>query len=432
MKLENNLETEKQEFKTSLSELDKGLLSLSAMLNKDGYGKIYFGVANDGTIIGLNSTIGEETIKKISMRISELIKPTIVPKIILERYENLIYIVVEASGYNKPYSCGGNYRIRIGSENKKIDPSTLSEMVLSNSMTTMENIESIDQNLTFEQLKGMYRAHDLTVNETTFLANCGLLTKRGTFNYLAEILSDSNNCSIKVVRFQGKDKSEMVSRNEFGYKCLLLAMENAFNYVSSFNEVRVDLRQGIERKEYPLFDIKCFAEAWNNACLHNKWIKNVPPAIYIFEDRIEIISTGGLPYDFSKEEFFAGVSRPVNIGLQKIMGQLNLIEQTGHGVPKIVKVYGTKAFDIENNHITVSIPFAYNPSFKGITIDSTFTASEKAVFEAIKNNPTSTIPELSKIIGLGTSRISIIIKTLKDRGKITRVGKTKGGYWEVH
>ena len=157
-----------------------------------------------------------------------------------------------------------------------------------------------------------------------------------------------------------------------------------------------------------------------------------PPAIYIFEDRIEIISTGGLSYDFSKEEFFNGVSKPVNIGLQKIMGQLNLIEQTGHGVPKIVKVYGTKAFDIEDNHITVTIPFAFSPSFKGISIDSTFTSSEKAVFEAIKNNPTATIPELSKIVSLGTSRISIIIKELKERGKITRIGKTRGGHYEVH
>ncbi len=150
MKLKNDLETENQEFKTSLSELDKGLLSLATMLNKDGYGKIYFGIANDGTIIGLNTTIGEETIEKISTRISELIKPTIIPKIFLERYENLIYIVVEASGFNKPYSCGGNYRIMVGIENKKIDPSTLIEIVLSNSMTLMENIESIDQNLTFE------------------------------------------------------------------------------------------------------------------------------------------------------------------------------------------------------------------------------------------------------------------------------------------
>lgn len=430
MKLDNPYETETQDFKTSLAGLDKGLLSLTAMLNKSGYGKIFFGVQNDGTIIGLNESMGEETIKKISTRIMELISPLIVPKITLERSGDLIYLTVEASGYNKPYSCGGNYRIRVGSENKKIDPSTLSELVLSNSLAAMENVESIEQDLTFERLKGLFRSHNLTISDNTFFANCGFLTKRGTFNYLAQILADNSNCSIKVVRFKGKDKSEMVSRNEFGYKCLLIAMQNAFDYVSSLNEVRVHLREGLERKETPLFDIKCFAEAWNNACLHNKWIKNVPPAIYIFDDRIEIISTGGLPFDFPEKDFYAGVSRPTNIGLQKIMGQLNLIEQAGHGVPIIVGVYGKEAFDIEDSRIIVKIPFAFTPSFK--IVDSIgLSASEKNVFEAIKNNPTATIKELSSMVGLGTSRVSTIVKELKNKGKIKRVGKTKGGYWTV-
>ncbi len=430
MKIDNSYETETQEFKTSLGELDKGLLSLTAMLNKSGHGKIYFGVANDGTIVGLKDSIGLETTKKISSRVSELIKPAILPEVLTERYEDKIYITVEATGYNKPYSCSGDYRVRVGSENKKIDPSILSELVLSNCTILMENIESIDQDLTFEQLKGLYRAHRLTVNEPTFLSNCGLLTKRGTFNYLAEILADVNNCSIKVVRFKGIDKSEMISRNEFGYKCLLVAMQNAFDYVSSLNEVRVELRQGLERKESHLFNVECFSEAWINACLHNKWIKNAPPAIYIFDDRIEIIPIGGLPYDFPKKDFFAGVSRPVNVGLQKIMGQLDFVEQTGHGVPKIVKVYGAEAFDIEESHITVTIPFAFEPSFKAINVDS-LSPSERSVFEAIKNNPTATIPELSKMVELGTSRLSSIIKELKKKGKLERVGKTKGGYWKV-
>ncbi len=430
MKIENSYENESQEFKTSLGELDKGLLSLTAMLNKSGHGKIYYGVANDGTIIGLNHSIGPETTKKISSRIAELIKPVVLAEVLPERWEDKIYITVEAFGYNKPYSCDGEYRVRVGSENRKIDPLIMSELVLSNCAIIMESVESIDQNLTFEQLKGLYRSHHLTINEATFLSNCGLLTKRGTFNYLAEILADSNNCSIKVARFKGKDKSEMVSRNEFGYKCLLIAMQNAFDYVSSLNEVRVELRQGLERKEVSLFDNECFSEAWINACLHNKWIKNVPPAIYIFEDRIEIISMGGLPFDFSEKDFFAGVSKPVNVGLQKIMGQLDYVEQTGHGVPIIVNAYGTKAFDIEDSHITVTIPFAFEPSFKGINVAS-LSPSEKAVFEAIRNNPIGTIPELSQMVGLGTSRVSLIIKELKQKGKIERVGKTKGGYWKI-
>ena len=61
MKLENCYESETQEFKTSLSELDKGILSLAAMLNKSGKGRIYFGVANDGTVLGLEGMLGQET-----------------------------------------------------------------------------------------------------------------------------------------------------------------------------------------------------------------------------------------------------------------------------------------------------------------------------------------------------------------------------------
>ncbi len=428
MKLEIPFENENQEFKTSLAELDKGILSLSAMLNKSGKGKLYFGVANDGTIIGLNNNIGEETLKKIGKRIHELILPHVVPKVSFEFYNNSTIIVVEAQGYNKPYSCKGEYRIRVASEDKQIEPDVMNELIMSNSLALMDNAEAINQNPTFEQLKSLYISHKLSIDNKTFFKNTGLLTKNGKFNYLAEILSDNNNCSIKVVRFSGVDKTEMISRNEFGYQCLLIAMKKAYEYVISFNETRVDLSKGITRVEYPLFDAKCFDEAWTNACLHNRWIKNVPPAIYMFDDRIEIISTGGLPFDYSKEEFFMGVSRPVNIGLQKIMGQLNMIEQTGHGVPTIVQKYSTKAFEIGTNHIIVTIPFAYKPSYCHSQLDD-LTKSQKAVFDVIKNNPTFTIKEISQLVGLGTTRVSQIIKTLKNEGKIKRVGATKGTYW---
>ena len=430
MKIDLPFETEKQEFKSSLAELDKGISSLSAMLNKSGYGKVYFGIANDGEVIGLKDSFGQETIKKISARIAEWIKPVVIPKISFETYGEKIVIAVEIEGYNKPYSANGEYRIRVGNENKKMDPSVISELVLSNSLTQMENVEALNQSLSFNSLKSLFRNKGLTVNDKTFAQNAGLLTKKGSYNYLAELLADSNNCSIKVVRFKGTDKQEMISRNEFGYKCLLISMKSAYDYVSALNEVRVDLNRGMERQEQPLFDLRCFDEAWTNACLHNKWIKNVPPAIYIFDDRIETISTGGLAYDYSKDEFFAGVSRPINIGLQKIMGQLGLIEQTGHGVPKIVSIYGTSVFEIKDNHITVTIPFAFSPSFKFVNIDN-LTLSQRKLLLALKDNPTATINELSSIVSLGTTRVSTLLNELKSLGKIERVGKTKGGYWII-
>ena len=80
------------------------------------------------------------------------------------------------------------------------------------------------------------------------------------------------------------------------------------------------------------------------------------------------VSEDKVLYDFSKEDFYSGISRPVNIGLQKIMGQLGLIEQTGHGNPKIVSVYGPDVFEITDNNITVRIQFAFEPSVKSVTM----------------------------------------------------------------
>lgn len=430
MKIQDSFNYEYVDFNISLSELDNGILSLTAMLNKNGKGKVYFGVNKDGTIVGLEESTTQETIREIGLRIVKQVKPVIVPKIYYEAHGEHIVISIEAEGYNKPYSAAGEYRIRVGDENKPIDPSLLSEIVLSNSSTQMEELEAIDQSPTFNQLKGLCAIYGVQINEGTFLQNLNLLTKKGTYNSLADILSDKNNTSIKVIRFKGKDKMEMVSRNEFGYRCLFLSMKVAYDYVTAFNEVRVIVGGEARRKEFPLFDLVAFEEAWTNACLHNRWVKNVPPVIYIYEDRIEVVSTGGLPNGVSRDDFFGGVSKPVNVGLQKIMSQLGLFKQTEHGVLRIIGAYGSKAFEITENHITVTIPFAFTPSYIQILYNG-LTKSQKKVLESIKNNPTITTLQLCQVVNLGKTRVTQIIKELKDMKRIERVGGNRSGYWIV-
>lgn len=429
MKLDFPYEEEKKEFKTSLAELDKGLLSLSAMLNKHGEGEIYYGVNNSGEVVGLAGQIGEETIKKISARISELIKPAFVASVQPQMFEGKIYVLVSGKGNRRPYSCGGEYRIRVGSEDRKIDPDLLADLFYSSQNNSLESIAAINQNLTFSKLKFMYVDKGLTIREGTFDENMGLKVN-GKYNMLANLLADENDVSIKVVRFSGKDKTNMLSRNEYGFTCLLVAMEKAKDYVLSLNETRVDVESAMERKETKLFDAHSFEEAWTNACLHNKWVRNVPPAIYIFDDRIEIISTGGLPFDYSREDFYRGISRPVNLGLLKIMGQLGLVEQTGHGNLVIIGKYGREAFDIEENHIVVTIPFAFVPSMKQIDVEG-LSPTHAKVLSAIKDNPLFSLKQIASLCGLGTTRVSEIISDLKALGKIERVGGKRGGYWKA-
>lgn len=422
-------ETEEIEFKASLSQTARALEALSAMLNKHGKGTVYFGVDNHGEAKGI--CVGNDSMKDLSVAITTRIKPQVIPTIVLESHDGKEIIKVSVDGTNKPYSADGNYLIRSGCENKKIDPEKMRELLFSNSYEMILGMESVNQDLAFSQLKQLYVLNGLSIDDRTFEKNCGLLCKNGMYNVLAEILSDSNDFSIKVVRFKGKDKSEMIVRNEYGYRCLILAMQNALDYIDSLNETKVTLDGNLRRAETKLFDERSLREAWVNACLHTNWSRLIPPAIYVYSDRMEIMSTGGLPVDFSVEDFYSGISRPINRQLQKIMGQLNIVEQTGHGVTEIINRYGREAFTIRDNYLMVTLKFPFELETRNPDLDI-LTLTQRRIYSAIKNKPSIRIRELSEVLGLSVSTVNSALRELKQLNRIERIGSNKAGYWKVN
>ena len=113
----------------------------------------------------------------------------------------------------------------------------------------------------------------------------------------------------------------------------------------------------LPRRTKKMFDNEAFEEAWVNALVHNDWIHGNPPSIYWYEDRMEIMSYGGLKEGLSKEDFFEGVSDPVNKELMDVFVQCDIVDRSGHGVPKVVKAYGREAFRFLGVGIMVTIPF---------------------------------------------------------------------------
>ena len=422
------IETEHTEFKASTAQLSRAIESLVAMLNKHDEGRVLFGVLDDGTVIGQD--VNSKTLKDISEAIAQRIKPSVLPFIDVVLNDGHPIISVSVIGHNKPYSANGLYLIRNGSENKKIEPEHLKDLVFVSSTDSMTQIESIHQDLTFNQLKQLYVIKGLNIDHTTFEKNMGLLSSNHRYNLLAELVADNNDFSIKVVRFKGTDKSELLVRNEYGYKCLILSMQQALEYVDSLNETRVKVDASFARKEEKLFDAACLREAWINACLHSKWSRMVPPVINIYQDRLEIVSIGGLPVDYSLEDFYLGISHPINRGLQKIMGQLGIVEQTGHGVPEIVKKYGKEAFSVSDNHIIVTLKFPF-PLNSPHNVRQDISESDRKVIQALTNAPSITKEQLSKVVSLSVPRISVVLRELKEKGIIERQGSRKSGYWLV-
>lgn len=134
---------------------------------------------------------------------------------------------------------------------------------------------------------------------------------------------------------------------------------------------------------------------------------------------------------YSIDDFYHGVSKTINVHLQKVMGQLGYVEQAGHGVPVILKSYGKEAFKIREGNIVVTLRFGFPLQNEGNRY-SALNDSQAKVLRAIAMDPAITTKEISKVVHLSTSRVSLLLKELKQLNKITRVGARKNGHWVVN
>lgn len=444
-------ETESVELKRNLNEtFEKEVV---AFLNTHD-GVIYIGVEDDGNICGVEKL--DETMKKISDIISTGILPN--PQELISvsaKYEEGKFIIEiqvkkgDSLYYINKYgrSSKGCY-IRVGTSCRSMTEEQINfrykEFLLSN--VDISQIESRRENLTFTQLKIYYSGMKYHINDDTFEKNLNLFTENGKYNLLAELLSDENRISIKIARFKGKNKAVLVEKSEYGYQCLLVAIDRMINRLEAENYT-MSIITSSRRIDKRLLDMHSLKEVLINAMVHNDWT-SVEPAVYLFEDRIEIISHGGLPYGQTKEMFLKGVSKPRNKGLMRIFTDLEYCEQTGHGIPDVIGVYGEEVFEIYDSCINVVLPFD-EEVMKSRNIDngekenvpqngtqsgtqngtqSSIERLHQNLVNLIRENNKITRKEMASYFGVSLRTMQRIINGC---GKIRYVGSSKSGHWEV-
>lgn len=405
-----------------------------------GSGVIYIGINKNGKPVKLDDIdaiqrdISNFLIDQVSPRCIELVKTSLedvggytIIKINVAQGDKLFYI--------KKYglSVKGCY-IRVGSTTREMTDEEIKrkyESTLTISEKDITEIEAYHQNLTFAHMKNYLISKGFHINEETFAENYKLLTRNGKFNYMAEILADKNDIHINVMTFKGKDKTEYLKRDEFGYTCLLYAYERAKSYVDALNQTFVEVKSG-PRKEKKMFDPDAFREAWVNACVHNKWSESDCPGIYIYEDRLVIQSFGGIPNNLTKEQFLKGVSRPVNKELMDIFLKCGFCEQSGHGVPEVVNKYGEAAYDFDGSFIFVTIPFDKSGFSDNVGVNvGVKTNLDQKIIDEIRLNGRTTAEEMSLKFGVTKRTIERHLAELKKHNRIKRNDSDKGGYWEV-
>lgn len=211
-------ENETTEFKKDLGQLDKGILSLTAMINRHNRGTVYFGVDDDGTVVGVKPASNH--LEKIRNNIRSSVFPQILVDIsILETPEGLKYIRVFATGQDTPYSYDGRYYVRNVSSNEQASPNLVRKMMMCGNCDIIRGIRSPIQELTFSSYMAYLESKNLHPKMTRdYFEGRGMMTESREYNLIAYLMSDQNDVAMQVVRFNGKTKASI---NNFRVHCTL-------------------------------------------------------------------------------------------------------------------------------------------------------------------------------------------------------------------
>ena len=292
-------ETRILEFKETIT--NTFLKTVSAFSNYDG-GTILFGVDDDGNVKGLPDV--RQACLDIENKINDSISPQ--PNYILEIQNNdqMIKLTV-TSGLQKPYLYKSKAYKRNDTATIEVDTLKFSRLVLDGKNIRFEELSCKNQDLSFEvlQCKLKESIQIETFNQDT-LRILNLDDNVNGFNNAVGLLADKNHFpGIDVVKF-GENISIIQKRTTVENISILDAYEKALAVFRDYYQYEVI--QGADRKKMEKIPEAAFREAIANALIHRVWDVDTHIRVSMFDDRVEVVSPGGLPSGITAEEYLSG------------------------------------------------------------------------------------------------------------------------------
>lgn len=263
-----------------------------------------------------------------------------------------------------------------------------------------------------------------------FANSLELFTPEGKYNYIAYLLADENGVSIKVAKYAGKDKVDLIENEEYGYCSLIKATNQVLEKMKIENVTKAKVTS-TRRIEKNLVEAVPMREALINAVVHNDFSREIPPVFEIFCDRMEFTSYGGLIQGQSQEDFFSCSSMPRNRELMRVFKDVGLVEQLGSGMSRILSAYNKNIFEITEHFIKVVFPFSRNEEDINVAnaLVGDENGDERKILRILKKDPDATAKKISEKTGFSARKVSRIIRKLRESGEIIRVGSDRKGYW---
>ena len=441
------------EYKKSLALLKEGVISLSAMLNKEHIGNLYFGFDSNKNVYKVDTS--KKTLSDISNEIRTNLKP--LPSRIdinIEKVEDVDIIHVYVEGEDTPYSAYNRYYIRIDE----------GDITMTNSLLQKFFEEKEDNYSKWEEKPTPYLFSD--IDEDLLMNVIREANDKGRLDYvykdveqaLTKLNLITNEGKIKTAGYYlfGKGKPVTLkeaiyptdSRSEFGeikefkgniFECI----NEGLSYIKNHITYKSDII-GIQRVETPEIPIKAIREILINSFVHRKYnIKEDFNQIVILKSSLRIYNPGGIyknidPMKFARSEVGSKIR---NVLIASVLYKCGYIDAFGTGFSRTFSLCTKNdvQYEYRNDEFGFTFMFNRNPNFLTDKINDKINDKIKykmdsvddAILDEIKLNKFITIPEISQKVGKSESTIARHIRKLSSDSMIKRAGSRKTGYWSL-
>ena len=470
------MESEVLEFKESTREISDALNDIVAILNKSGSGEVYFGIKNNGTVIG--QTVVGSTLRDVSQAVGTRIKPVVYPSVEAVQIDNKDCVRVAFEGERAPYFADGKAFVRVADENRQMSPEALEDFFKTkrgqvsawDSSPSGLSSDYINTNFVRSYIKRANEVGRLDykfTNRDDTLRKLNLLEKGKPKNAAIAMFGKNPNLEINLAVFASKERLTFldIDRQSGTIDQLVYQAEWYFRRNTRW---RVVLDGSMKRQEIPEVPIEALRETLLNSYAHKNYLSPQLNELIIFSDRIEIYNPGTFPDGYSPEDFIFGEEQPVhrNPLLAQIMYYSKDIEGFGTGLKKIasecdaagvryefkkkkqgfsvvfyrhrlpVEIGETEALAMTSSNdvgINVGINTDINVGISSTSDTSVkLTTRQKAVLKQLENKPKSTAKDIAEALEITERQAERIRKELRDSGIIMRIGTNKNGYWRIN
>ncbi|MCX5810232.1 MAG: putative DNA binding domain-containing protein [Proteobacteria bacterium] len=466
-------EDSRRQFKRDVTNVDSLAAEMAAFANSEG-GTIYLGVADDGSLAGLSRSDVKRLNQLIGNAASQHVRSplTVQTENIGVGEERVIIMLTIPKGQDKPYfDRNGVIWLKSGADKRRVNSKEELRRLFqsvdqfhADELPTKAGIDKLDKLRFRDFLRNVYKQDfpDSPDKLTRLLQNMDLATENGMLNLAGVLLFAERpewikpQFIIKAIRYPGNEihSTEYLDTEDFTGPFRKI-FEDALAFVMR-NLHKIQAGRGVNAPGIPEIPPSVFEELLVNALIHRDYLVSATIRLFIFDNRIEIISPGHLPDNLTVEKIRNGISNIRNPILVSYVAKGILpYKGLGSGIKRALEDWPDISFtdDRESCLFTATVhrkevkgsekpaevadegsgKSSQKSSQKSSPISSPISSpkTENRIIELINRDAFVSTVHLGEILNISKRAVLKQIQKLKEQGRLKRVGPAKGGHWEV-